>query len=66
VTESDFITLHIVFEPKHAAPEKIFIEVETEEGKSVSVGEWIPDPYMSGYEVLKLRVAAQDIHSVNE
>lgn len=63
-TNNELVTLHFVFEPNHAAPEKIFVEVETEDGFSVNVGEWIPDPYMKGYEVLKVRVAAEDVQGL--
>lgn len=60
----DLVTLHFVFEPNHASPDKVFVEVETEDGHSVRVGEWIPDPYVKGYEVLRLRVAAEDVHGL--
>jgi hypothetical protein len=65
-TSNELVTLHFVFEPNHASPDKVFVEAETEDGYSVRVGEWIPDPYVKGYEVLKLRVAAEDIHNLRE
>jgi len=61
---NELVTLHFVFEPNHASPDKVFVEAETEDGYSVKVGEWIPDPYVKGYEVLKVRVAAEDVQGL--
>ena len=48
MTEERYEPVYIVFDGPPSEPGR-FVEVETADGRSVSVGRWEPDPKMPGY-----------------
>lgn len=66
MSKSELVTLNIVFEPIADSPDLVFVEIETEDGKGVVAGEWVEHPSNGLFQVLRLRVAAEDIHAINE
>jgi hypothetical protein len=62
MNKDELFTLNIVFQPMPDASNLVFVEVETEDGRSVDVGEWAS---RGRFDVLRLRVPAEDIRAIN-